>query len=100
MTISAGTIITWVIIGLLGGTAASALIKQNRRGYGIAKNLLIGLAGAFIGGFLFNLLNISIAPGVVISLDDVIAALVGSLVLMLVLRAYRLAQRRGKRASA
>ena len=100
MTISAGTIITWIIIGLLGGTAASALIKQNRRGYGIVKNLLIGLAGAFIGGMLFNLLNIAIAPGVVISLDDVIAALVGSLVLMLVLRAYRLAQGRGKRASA
>lgn len=100
MTISAGTIITWVIIGLLGGTAASAIIKQNRRGYGIVKNLLIGLAGAFIGGMLFNLLNISIAPGVVISLDDVIAALVGSLVFMLVLRAYRLAQGRGRRASA
>lgn len=86
MTISAGMLITWGIIGLLGGTAAGVLLSRNRQGFGLWQNLLIGVAGAFVGGLIFNLLNINIAPGVVVSLNDVIAALVGAVVLVLAWR--------------
>lgn len=86
MTISAGMLITWGIIGLLGGTAAGALLSRNRQGYGLWQNLLLGLVGAFIGGLIFNLLNINIAPGVAVSLNDVIAALCGAVIVVVVWR--------------
>ena len=86
ITISTSELITWIIVGLLAGTAAGAILTHHRRGYGLLYNLLLGVVGAFIGGILFNLLNISIAPGVSVSLDDVISALVGAFVIVLILR--------------
>lgn len=94
-TLSAGEIITWIIIGLLSGWGASALLTRSRRGFGLVRNLLIGLVGAFVGGILFNLLNISILPDVAITLDDVISGLVGAMVVVLIVRFVNFVQRRG-----
>lgn len=84
-------IIVWIIVGLIGGSLAGLLIKRERRGFGIWRNLGIGLVGAVVGGSLFRLLGL--LPGldnVAISLRDVVAALVGSL---LILAAFWLWQR-------
>jgi len=94
-TLSAGEIITWIIIGLLSGWGASALLTRSRRGFGLVRNLLIGLVGAFVGGILFNLLNISILPDVAITLDDVISGLVGAMVVVLIVRLVNFVQHRG-----
>lgn len=83
--ISAGQLFVWIVIGGLAGAVTGILVRQNRRGYGIAVNIIIGMAGAFIGGLLFDLLNIAIAPEIQFSLNDLIAAIVGSLILVLVL---------------
>ncbi len=97
LTITSGEIITWVIIGLLSGSAAAALLTRNRRGFGLIGNLLLGLVGAFIGGILFNLLNISILENVTVSLGDLIAGLVGAVVVVLFVRLLNFFQRRGKK---
>lgn len=94
ITISSGEIITWIIVGLLSGTAAGVLLTHSRRGFGLARNLVLGLVGAFVGGILFNLLNIAIAPGVAVSLDDVISGLVGAVVVVLIMRGINMIQRR------
>ena len=47
-------LIVWIIIGLLGGSLTGLLVKPKRRGFGIARNLGIGLIGAIIGGFLHD----------------------------------------------
>jgi uncharacterized membrane protein YeaQ/YmgE (transglycosylase-associated protein family) len=76
-------IIVWLIIGLLGGSLAGLAIKWNRRGFGIVKNLAVGLAGALVGGLLFGLFGF--LPGlanVAISLRDVVSAFVGSLIVL------------------
>ena len=93
-TITAGELITWIIVGLLSGTAAGMVLTHRRRGFGLARNLLLGLVGAFVGGILFNLLNIAIAPGVAVSLDDVISGLVGAVVVVLIVRLVNMAQGR------
>ena len=70
--------IVWVIIGLLGGSLAGLIIKRERKGFGILRNLGLGLVGALVGGFLFRLLRLfPELDKVTISLRDVVAALVG-----------------------
>jgi uncharacterized membrane protein YeaQ/YmgE (transglycosylase-associated protein family) len=76
-------LIVWIIIGLLGGTLAGLITTGERKGYGLARNLGVGLVGAIIGGFLFRLFNLF--PGldkVAISLRDVVAAIIGSLLVL------------------
>ncbi len=82
MSINLGQLIVWLIIGALAGWLAGILIK-GRKGYGLLGNILIGLIGALIGGVLFDLLNISLGLGALtFSLDDLVAAVVGSLILL------------------
>jgi uncharacterized membrane protein YeaQ/YmgE (transglycosylase-associated protein family) len=80
---SADQLIVWVIVGLLGGSLAGLVITWDREGFGRIRNLGLGLAGALIGGFLFRLLGLF--PGldkIAISLRDVVAAFVGSLLIL------------------
>jgi len=76
-------LIVWIIVGLLGGSLAGLLMTWERRGFGLFRNLAVGLAGALIGGLLFRMLGLF--PGldkISISLRDVVAALVGSLIVL------------------
>ena len=43
-------ILTWIIVGLVAGVLAALVVG----GYGLLVNILIGIAGAFIGGWLFR----------------------------------------------
>src|SRR5579864_775004 len=52
-----GGLFAWIIVGLIAGFLASAVIRG--RGYGCIGNIIIGLIGAVIGGYLASLLNIS-----------------------------------------
>ncbi len=86
--------IVWIVVGLLGGTLAGLIITWDRKGFGLVRNLAVGLVGALIGGFLFRLIPIfPELDKLSISLRDVVAALVGSL---LVLAGLWFWQRRGK----
>ena len=90
--ISLTQFIVWIIVGLLGGSIVGLIVRRERRGFGAWRNLGLGLVGALVGGLLFWLLGIF--PGldtVRISLRDVVAAVVGSL---LVLGALWMWQRR------
>lgn len=76
-------IIVWIIVGLVGGTLAGLVATWSRHGYGIARNLAVGLVGAVIGGLLFRLLGLW--PGldqISISLRDVVSAFLGSLIVL------------------
>jgi len=82
---SLGQLIVWVVIGALAGSLASWTVKGKRDGFSIA-NALLGMIGAVIGGFVFDVLDITIGETLEITLGDVIAAFVGSLILLIVLR--------------
>ncbi len=49
------SIIGWIILGLLAGFLASKIV--NRTGEGIALDIVLGVVGAVVGGFLFNLIG-------------------------------------------
>ena len=87
-------VIVWIVVGLLGGSLAGFIITWERKGFGLLRNLAVGLAGALVGGLIFRLFGL--LPGLdkyAISLRDVVAAVVGS---MLVLIAFWLWQRSKK----
>jgi uncharacterized membrane protein YeaQ/YmgE (transglycosylase-associated protein family) len=91
---SLSQLIVWIAVGLLGGTLAGLLIKWDRKGFGLVRNLGLGLVGAFVGGLLFRLFGLfPELDKYAISLRDVVAAVVGSL---LVLAALWLWQRWAK----
>ena len=85
VTIDLVDLIVWLIIGALGGYIAGIIIRDRKRGFGMIGNIVIGLIGALIGGLLFNVLGITIGSSIVISANEVIAAVVGSLILVLLL---------------
>ena len=76
-------VIVWIVVGLIAGTLAGRLVTRQRAGFGLWRNLGVGLVGALVGGFVFRAFGwlADLAP-VAISLRDVIAALVGSLVVL------------------
>lgn len=80
---SIGQVIVWIAIGLIGGSLAGFLSKGDRRGFGVAQNLLLGLLGAIVGGFLFRIFGLfETLDKYAISLRDVAAAVVGSLIVL------------------
>ena len=44
--------LTWLIVGLVAGVLASMLVGG--AGYGIIGDIVVGIAGAFIGGWIFQ----------------------------------------------
>jgi uncharacterized membrane protein YeaQ/YmgE (transglycosylase-associated protein family) len=76
-------IILFLLIGLAAGWLAGQLVK--RRGSGWVEDLIIGVIGALIGGFLFRLLGVD-TGGLVGSL---ISATIGAVILLFLLRHIR-----------
>lgn len=74
---------TWLVVGLIGGSLAGMLVKGRKAGFGLLANIGLGCVGAVIGGVLFALFGLFPSlESIVISLRDVVAAFVGSLVVL------------------
>lgn len=77
-------VIAWIIIGLLAGWLANAILGG--RGGGLLFNLAVGLIGAVVGGLIFGALHIVPQANFV---GQLVSATVGAIVLLLVWRAIR-----------
>lgn len=81
-------ILTWIIVGLVAGVLASLLVG----GYGLIADIVIGIVGAFVGGWLFGQLGVSTPfaglPGTIFT------AFIGAVVLLVLLRVLRSVGRR------
>ena len=78
-------ILAWIVVGLVGGLIAKALMPGDDPG-GLIVTILLGIAGAIVGGFL------SVALGIGNGVDDfdigtIILSIVGA---MLLLFGYRM----------
>ncbi len=78
-------ILTWVIIGLIAGTLAGILIRGYR--FGFLGSVIVGLLGALLGGFLFNILRIQtpsvLNGGITLRWIDVLVSFVGAVIILL-----------------
>jgi uncharacterized membrane protein YeaQ/YmgE (transglycosylase-associated protein family) len=74
------SILAWIVLGLIAGFIASKLV--NRTGSGIVMDLLLGVVGAFVGGFLFTRFG---AVGVTgLNLYSILVATLGAVVVLFV----------------
>lgn len=79
-------IITWIILGALAGWIASMVMKTNAEQGAIA-NIIIGIIGAVIGGFIFETFGGSDVDG--FNLYSLLVAVVGAIILISILKAFR-----------
>ncbi len=77
------SILILLAIGLVAGWLAGMIWKGG--GFGLLWNLIIGVAGSFLGGWLFRLLGISFG-GII---GSIVAALVGALILLAIVNLIR-----------
>jgi len=80
-------IITWIIFGLLAGLVAKFIMPGKDPG-GFITTILIGIAGALVGGFIATSLGYGSVDG--FNLGSFIIAVLGSIILLF---AYRLLRR-------
>ncbi|WP_417225477.1 GlsB/YeaQ/YmgE family stress response membrane protein [Amphritea sp.] len=76
-------IISWIILGLIAGMLAK-WIMPGKDGGGFIITTLLGIAGAFVGGFLGSLIGFGSLDG--LSLGSIVTATVGAFILLF---AYR-----------
>ena len=77
--------LAWVALGLVAGFIGSKLV--NRRGEGMLLDILLGVVGAFAGGWLFRLFG---EPGVSgLNLYSLFVAVVGSVVFLVIYHLFR-----------
>ena len=76
-------LIAFLIIGAIAGWLAGILMKGG--GFGLWGNMVVGVIGAFIGGWLFSLLGIS-AGGMV---GSIVTATIGAAILLYAVRVIK-----------
>ena len=77
------SILAWIVLGLIAGFVGSKIV--NRTGEGIVLDVVLGIVGAVVGGFLFNLFGAAGVTG--LNLYSFIVAIVGAVVVLLVYHA-------------
>ena len=77
-------LLTWLIVGLVAGVLASFVMGG---GFGIIGDIIIGIVGAFIGGWLFSRLGVG-TPFSGLA-GTIFVAFIGAVVLLFILRLIR-----------
>ena len=85
MDIDIGHVVTWILVGGFAGSIIGRIATGSKAGYGIWKNMALGLTGAIIGTFLFNILGVDFGlDNLKITFNDLVAAFVGTLLVLVV----------------
>ena len=79
------TLLTWLIVGLIAGVLASLVMGGT--GYGLIGDIIIGIVGAFVGGWLFSVLGVTSPLGGLAG--TILVAFIGAVVLLFVIRLIR-----------
>lgn len=79
------SLFVWVLLGLVAGFIGSHIV--NHRGEGIVLDVLLGIVGAVIGGWLFNVFGHIGVTG--LNLHSILVAIVGAVVFLVVYHVIR-----------
>ena len=79
------SIIGWIILGLIAGFIASKIV--NKRGEGLILDIVLGVVGAFVGGFIFERIT-STGTGITgFNLWSLFVAIVGAIIVLVLYHA-------------
>ena len=78
-------IIAWIVLGLIAGFIASKIV--NKSGSGILIDILLGIVGAVVGGWLFNQFGAAGVTG--FNIWSMLVAIIGAIVILVIYHAIR-----------
>jgi len=85
-------ILAWIIVGGIAGWLASLVVEGS--GLGVLGDIIVGIVGALIGGFILTL----VLPGTFgfsgFSIGSLVVAFIGAVILLLILRLLGVGRRR------
>jgi len=73
-------LIWWILVGLIAGWLAGKVMKGG--GYGVVMDIVLGIAGAILGGWVFGVLGLH-AGG---TIGSIVVAFVGAVILVWIVR--------------
>ena len=79
------SILAWIVLGLIAGFIGSKIV--NKRGEGLLMDIVLGVVGAIVGGWLAGFLGLAGVSG--LNLYSLLIAVGGSIVVLLVYHAIR-----------
>ena len=77
------SILAWLVLGLIAGFIASKVV--NKSGEGVVLDIVLGIIGAFVGGWLFTTFGAAGVSG--LNLYSMLVAVVGAVVVLVVYHA-------------
>lgn len=77
------SVLAWIVLGLIAGFIASKLV--NRSGGNLLLDLILGVVGAFVGGFLFTRFGAAGVTG--LNIYSILVAIVGAVVVLFIYHA-------------
>jgi len=78
------TVLIWIVVGGVAGFLAGVVVKGG--GFGLIGDIIVGIIGAFFGGWLLPRLGINLGVGIV---PVIASATIGAVVLLFALRLIR-----------
>ena len=84
MDMQTQTLIIWLVVGAIAGMLAGMVVKGG--GFGLLGDIVVGIIGAFFGGWLLPRLGVHFGVGIV---AVIVTATIGAVVLLLALRVIR-----------
>ena len=79
------SVLAWIVLGLIAGFIGSKIV--NKTGEGVALDIILGIVGATVGGWLFNMFGARGVSG--LNLYSLLVAVVGAVVVLVVYHAIR-----------
>jgi uncharacterized membrane protein YeaQ/YmgE (transglycosylase-associated protein family) len=79
-------LLIWLVVGAIAGWLAGTIVKGG--GFGLLGDIVIGIIGAFVGGWLLTQLGVTIGTGIV---SVIATATIGAVALLALLRVVRFA---------
>jgi uncharacterized membrane protein YeaQ/YmgE (transglycosylase-associated protein family) len=77
------SVLAWLLLGLVAGFIGSKIV--NKRGEGLFLDIILGIVGAIVGGFLFSTFGVHGVTG--LNLYSLFVAVIGSIVFLLIYHA-------------
>jgi len=77
--------LAWIILGLVAGFIGSKIV--NKKGEGLFLDIILGIVGAIVGGYVFSLFGGSGVTG--LNFYSLIVAVIGAIVVLLIYHAIR-----------
>ena len=79
------SILAWIVLGLIAGFIGSKLV--NKRGEGLFLDIVLGVIGAVVGGWLFSFFGAAGVTG--LNIYSLVVAVIGAVLVLVVYHAIR-----------